>query len=146
MQGNRGRDTSPERQLRRLLHRRGLRYRVDVRVDPGIRSRADILFPSARVAVFVDGCFWHRCAIHGTSPVSNSEYWQAKLARNVERDRETAHALKTAGWTVVRVWEHERPDEAADRIEAIVRSSELSRHPDNRLAPSSPLPTICSSA
>ena len=124
MQGNRGRDTTPELELRRQLHRRGLRYRVDARVDRGIRSRPDIVFPSARVAVFVDGCFWHRCPRHGTAPAVNSEYWRAKLARNVERDRETDQLLAAAGWRVIRIWEHERPDAAAVRIERVVRTGQ----------------------
>lgn len=77
--------------------------------EPGIRRRADILFTKARVAVFVDGCFWHKCPVHGTEPKANAEWWRAKLQRNVERDRDTDRRLEEAGWTVIRLWEHEDP-------------------------------------
>jgi DNA mismatch endonuclease (patch repair protein) len=104
--------------LRRELHRRGLRYRVNVPPIRGLRCRADIVFSNRRVAVFVDGCFWHSCPEHGTTPVTNQSYWCAKLARNLERDRANDRALAEAGWTVVRVWEHESPLAAADRVVA----------------------------
>jgi DNA mismatch endonuclease (patch repair protein) len=122
MQGNRSRDTAPELALRRVLHRRGLRYRINATAQPGIRCRADIVFRCPRVAVFVDGCFWHCYPTHGTRPATNAEYWQAKLARNVERDRRTDLALEAADWTVIRVWEHEQAAAAADLIEGIVRA------------------------
>lgn len=115
-------DTAPELSLRRALHRRGLRYRVHQRVVPALRSRADIVFRPARIAVYVDGCFWHSCPVHGTLPKSNAEFWTAKLAANRRRDEATDEALRTAGWLSIRVWEHEDPDAAADRIEALVRS------------------------
>lgn len=121
MRGNRSRDTGPELALRRLLHRRGLRYRVDFAPLPGVRRRADIVFTRAKVAVFVDGCFWHSCPEHGTTPVRNADYWVPKLQRNQDRDRETDAQLVTAGWTVVRVWEHEPVDSAAERVEQVVR-------------------------
>src|SRR5438309_7395046 len=105
MQRQRTRDTAPEIALRSELHRRGLRYRVDCAPLPGLRRRADVVFRSARVAVYVDGCFWHACDAHGTLPRSNAFYWEAKLARNVERDRETDSRLTEAGWVVIRVWE-----------------------------------------
>lgn len=114
------RDTAPELLLRRRLHAAGLRYRVHRQPIPNVRRTADIVFVGARVAVFVDGCFWHACPEHGTSPKTNSEWWTAKLAGNVERDAETNRLLADAGWTVVRVWEHEEPDEVADRVGAIV--------------------------
>jgi DNA mismatch endonuclease (patch repair protein) len=116
------RDTVPEMMLRRHLHASGARYRVHVRPLPGVRRIADIVFPRARVAVFVDGCFWHRCPEHATDPKSNSEWWSAKLARNVERDAETDDLLAEAGWLTVRVWEHEDPEAAARRIVRAVRS------------------------
>lgn len=116
MQGNRRRDTRPEMRIRRALHALGYRYRVDRAPLPSLRRRADIVFTRQRVAVFVDGCFWHRCPRHGTSPRSNAEYWQAKIARNVERDRETDADLRDSGWRVVRVWEHEPVGEAVDRV------------------------------
>lgn len=116
----RTRDTGPEMALRRELHRRGMRYRVDASPLGG-RRRADILFTKARVAVFVDGCFWHGCLHHKTRPKHNAVWWQEKINRNVARDREVDAELERAGWTVVRVWEHEDPARAADRVEARVR-------------------------
>ena len=113
----RTRDTAPELALRRLLHARGLRYRVDMAPLPGLRRRADIVFTRARLAVFVDGCFWHRCPQHGTSPKSNTDWWRDKLDRNVRRDRDTDRALAEAGWQVLRVWEHEPPETAAGEIQ-----------------------------
>lgn len=123
MRGNRGRDTQPELALRSCLHRRGLRFRKERKPLPGVRCRADILFPGVRLAVFVDGCFWHRCPIHGTVPRSNTAYWQGKLASNVARDRRIDALLEAANWTVVRVWEHEDAEYAADRIECFVRAN-----------------------
>lgn len=124
MSRQRRRDTDAEMMLRRLLHARGLRYRVD-RPLPGMpRRRADLMFPAQRVAVFVDGCFWHGCPEHKTEPKKNGAWWATKLARNVERDRETDAHLAELGWTVVRVWEHEEPACAADAVEAVVRSGE----------------------
>jgi len=116
------RDTRPELELRRELHVRGLRYRVDVTPDSRLRGRADILFRSARVAVYVDGCFWHSCPEHGVLPKGNREWWRAKLEATVLRDRAAESTLRRLGWTVVRVWEHEDPVTAADRVEAAVRS------------------------
>jgi DNA mismatch endonuclease (patch repair protein) len=110
------RDTRPELMLRRILHRRGLRYRVDVAVVKGLRRKADIVFRGARVAVFVHGCFWHGCPEHATWPKANAAWWRAKIERNRERDRETERALDADGWTVVRVWEHEAADAAAARV------------------------------
>ncbi len=119
------RDTAPEMALRRRLHAAGFRYRVDHRPVPGLRRRADLVFTRRRVAVFVDGCFWHRCPQHGTRPSSNAEWWEAKLARNAERDAETNRLLTDAGWRVVRIWEHEDPETA---VEKVVRAlSEASR-------------------
>ena len=117
----RTRDTAAEWSLRRLLHARGLRYRVDA-VLPGLpRRRADILFPRQKLAVFVDGCFWHGCPEHKTAPKTNAAWWATKLARNVERDRETDAHLVELGWTVLRIWEHEDPERAADLVAAAVR-------------------------
>jgi DNA mismatch endonuclease, patch repair protein len=117
----RRRDTAPELELRSELHRRGLRYRVDRRPLKGIPSRADLVFGPAKVAVYVDGCFWHSCPEHGTMPRSNEAFWQQKLSRNQERDAATNAALAEQGWTVVRVWEHEEIEPAANRVEAAVR-------------------------
>jgi DNA mismatch endonuclease (patch repair protein) len=116
------RDTLPERALRSELHRRGLRFRVDRAPVKGLRSRADVVFGPARVAVYVDGCFWHSCPEHGTRPKANAEWWEQKLKRNQERDAETDRVLREHGWEVVRIWEHEDPAEAASRVEAAVRS------------------------
>ena len=119
----RRRDTAPELELRSELHRRGLRYRVDRRPLKGIPSRADLVFGPAKVAVYVDGCFWHSCPEHGTMPRSNEAFWQDKLGRNRERDAAVNEALAAQGWTVVRIWEHEEIDTAADRVEAAVHES-----------------------
>ncbi|MCL8251356.1 very short patch repair endonuclease [Aeromicrobium fastidiosum] len=117
MLGNKGRDTKPELALRSSLHRAGLRFRKDYRLDVGgLRCRPDIAFTRLRVAVFVDGCFWHCCPEHGVSPKRNSEYWGPKLRRNVERDALQTKALIAAGWTVIRVWEHEPIAEALQRV------------------------------
>jgi DNA mismatch endonuclease (patch repair protein) len=114
------RDTKPEVRLRSILHRRGLRYRVDARPVPTLRRTADIVFGPARVAVMVDGCYWHGCPEHHRPSTRNADWWREKIESNVRRDRDTDDALARAGWLVVRVWEHEEPDEAADRIAEIV--------------------------
>jgi len=116
------RDTAPELALRSELHRRGLRFRVDRAPVPGVRSRADVVLGPARVAVYVDGCFWHSCPEHATTPRANAEFWEHKLTRNRERDAETNQKLSEYGWAVVRIWEHEDPVEAADRVAGVVRS------------------------
>lgn len=116
MQSNRGRDTAPELRLRSRLHALGLRYFVNRRPVKAVRRTADIVFPRLRIAVFVDGCFWHSCPVHGTSPATNSLFWIGKLERTEERDRETDAILGAAGWTVVRIWEHEDPEVAAAKI------------------------------
>jgi DNA mismatch endonuclease (patch repair protein) len=120
MRGNRKRDTRPELALRSELHRRGLRYRIDSEPVKGLRCRADIVFRRQKVAVFVDGCFWHGCPEHGTSPKTNASYWSAKIARNVERDQLNEAKLSEAGWVVIRVWEHEPPTDAASRIARVL--------------------------
>ncbi|MGY1722736.1 very short patch repair endonuclease [Blastococcus sp. SYSU DS0533] len=113
------RDTGPEVALRRELHARGLRFRTQYRDIPG---RPDIAFTRARLAVFVDGCFWHRCPQHSSLPKTNAAWWEAKLEGNVTRDRRQDQQLLDAGWTVIRVWEHEPVDVASDRIEAMWRA------------------------
>ena len=122
MLANRGRHTRPELSVRRALFARGLRYRLHRRPLAGLRAEADIVFAREKVAVFVDGCFWHRCPEHGVLPKSNRTFWLTKLETNVARDRRSDLELFTNGWTVVRVWEHEPVHEAADRIEAAVRA------------------------
>lgn len=120
MSRQRRRDTAPEVELRKLLHRRGLRFRVEYPLPSMPRRRADIAFTRARIAVFVDGCFWHSCPQHGTMPATRREWWEAKLEANVSRDRDTDERLRDLGWESLRVWEHEDPNEASDRIAAIV--------------------------
>ncbi|MFA9431177.1 very short patch repair endonuclease [Egicoccus sp. AB-alg2] len=113
--------TKPEMLIRRKLHRRGWRYRVDTApLATYRRRRADIVFTRLRVAVFVDGCFWHSCPDHATRPKANAEWWRAKLQANVERDRDTDARLREAGWEVVRIWEHEPAEDAVERIERIL--------------------------
>ncbi len=121
MQRQRRKDTAPELTLRSLLHRGGLRFRVDYSL-PGTRRRADIVFPWVQVAVFVDGCFWHGCSEHGSWPKANAEWWREKIETNQHRDRDTEARLAAAGWSVIRVWEHEDPAVAAERIAEVVRS------------------------
>ncbi len=118
MQANRRTDTGPEMRLRSALHREGRRFRKDypIRVEGGRRIKVDIAFPGARLAVFVDGCFWHRCPEHATEPKANRDFWRAKLDRNVARDREVDRALRNAGWRVVRIWEHESVEGAVALI------------------------------
>lgn len=122
MQGNRARDTRPERTLRSALHRRGLRFRKHGRPLPDVRFEADIVFRRDRIAVAVDGCLWHGCPEHGLRPGRNGDYWREKIARNIARDKRNAAALRRAGWTLIRVWEHDDPDRAAARIERRIRA------------------------
>ena len=123
MRGNRSRDTKPEVALRSLLHRRGLRFRKHCSVVQGLRCRPDIVFPKARVAVEVRGCFWHLCPQDAVLPKSNLEYWIPKVEGNVERDRRNEAALADAGWKLLVVWEHDDLIDACERIETAVRSS-----------------------
>jgi DNA mismatch endonuclease (patch repair protein) len=120
MVGNRPRDTAPELAVRSAAHKLGLRFRVAARPVPGLRRTADLVFPRLQLAVFVDGCFWHGCPMHATSPSLNRDFWRTKLERNRARDRETDAVLETAGWSILRVWEHEDPQEAALRIRCVV--------------------------
>ena len=123
MMGNRSRDTSPELRVRSLVHGRGLRYRVAQRPIPTLRRTADLVFRSAKVAVFIDGCYWHGCDLHYTEPRTNTEYWRDKIDGNRRRDRETDACLAEAGWIVLRHWEHEAPEGVADQIEVAVRTA-----------------------
>ncbi|WP_254704803.1 very short patch repair endonuclease [Rhodococcus pyridinivorans] len=123
MRANRRVNTKPEREIRSALHRRGLRFRKDYRLDlDAARVRPDIVFTAKRVAVFVDGCFWHACPIHGRNPAVNEWYWSPKLQKNVERDRRADRALADAGWVVVRIWEHEAIEAAVDRVLEILEN------------------------
>ncbi|MFE7568104.1 very short patch repair endonuclease [Streptomyces sp. NPDC057539] len=122
MQAIRSRDTAPERLIRRLVHAQGLRYRVAARPLPDLRRTADMVFRPAKVAVFIDGCYWHGCPDHYVPPKTNSGYWSDKVARNMARDRDTDQRLTDAGWTVLRFWEHESPDTCALQITREVRN------------------------
>lgn len=119
------RDTAPEMLLRRELHRRGLRYRVVTKVPGNNRRTIDIAFPRQRLAVFVDGCFWHSCPEHGTQPSANSAWWTTKLRANRDRDADTDRLLAEAGWQVLRIWEHETPADAADRVQEALGGSDI---------------------
>jgi DNA mismatch endonuclease (patch repair protein) len=121
MQATRRRDTPAEIALRSELHRRGLRYRIDQSPIPDVRRRADLIFISARVAVFVDGCFWHACPEHATWPKVNAAWWRTKIEGNRLRDRDTDAMLVRSGWAVYRVWSHDNPKHAARKIETAVR-------------------------
>src|SRR5215217_3695651 len=116
----RGINTKPELRLRSALHRRGLRFRVGTRPLKSLRRTADITFGRIRVAVMVDGCFWHGCSEHHRPSSQNSAWWKTKIEGNTRRDRETDRILTQAGWLVIRIWEHEAVDSAADRIAAEV--------------------------
>lgn len=122
MRATRQRDTPPEMALRSALHGMGLRFRVQRSPVSGLRRRADVVFGPSRVAVFVDGCFWHGCPEHGTWPRTNAEWWREKIESNRKRDQNTDARLAEAGWLSVRVWAHENPTEAAGKIAAIVRA------------------------
>jgi DNA mismatch endonuclease (patch repair protein) len=123
MLATRRRDTPAEVALRSALHRMGLRFRVDRPPLEGSRRRADIVFTRARVAVFVDGCFWHSCPQHATQPKVNVKWWAEKLEQNRRRDADTTRVLTEAGWTVLRFWEHEDPDLAAEMVRRAVVSA-----------------------
>jgi DNA mismatch endonuclease (patch repair protein) len=128
MVANRSKDTTPEIRLRKELYRRGLRYRKHAKLDVlGNRWSVDIAFPRQRVAVFVDGCFWHGCPEHMTWPKANADWWQAKIERTRSRDRGTTERLVRADWHVIRLWEHEPVGAAADQIEARLAASVATR-------------------
>lgn len=140
-------DTAPELALRRALHSRGWRYFVDRTIE-GTRCRPDLSFPRLRVAVFVDGCFWHYCEEHAQLPRRNGDYWLDKLLGNRRRDVTTTSRLERAGWSVVRVWEHEPLREAAGKVEAELLSARrrlgVSHGPAERTGPDEPAhPSTC---
>jgi DNA mismatch endonuclease, patch repair protein len=123
MRGNRSRDTKPEKRLRSQLHALGLRYRVGQRPIPAVRRTADVVFTRSRIAVFVDGCYWHGCPDHYRPARKNSEFWAQKISANRQRDTDTDRILSEAGWRVIRVWEHEDPLDAAQRIARLLSTS-----------------------
>lgn len=116
MQRQKRRDTGCEMAVRRQLHTEGIRYRVDFRPLSDERFRVDIGWKSRRIAVFIDGCFWHACPEHVTIPKRNAEWWETKLMANSARDRRTDEVLRSRGWTVLRFWEHEPPGDVAAAI------------------------------
>lgn len=137
MQANRGRDTVPELRVRSAVHAFGLRYRVNARPLPGLRRTADLVFRPSRVAVFVDGCFWHGCPLHYTRPSANEGFWAEKVRRNIGRDLETTWALESEGWLVLRFWEHEDPADVAAAVREQVearRGHRADRHRQHALA------------
>lgn len=129
MQGNRSRDTAPELLVRRAVHAMGLRYRVAVRPERDLRRTADLVFTRARIAVFIDGCYWHGCPEHYIEPKRNVDYWRPKIARNRERDEETTAALTARGWRVLRFWSHEDPLAVAAAISAAVNGPTATTEP-----------------
>lgn len=122
MQTQRRRDTTCEMSVRRRLHHMGFRYRVDYRPEATLRRSADIVFSRQRIAVFIDGCFWHGCPEHGTTPKSNGDWWAAKIERTRQRDLDTTSILISRGWTVLRFWEHQSPDEVASEVAQAVEA------------------------
>ncbi|MET9259102.1 very short patch repair endonuclease [Amycolatopsis sp. NPDC004079] len=116
MSKQKSRNTGIEMALRKILHAAGFRYRVHRRPVKGVRREADLVFGPSRVAVFVDGCFWHGCPEHGTWPKNNADYWRTKIETNRRRDANTDQLLLEAGWLSVRIWEHEASDVAASRV------------------------------
>jgi DNA mismatch endonuclease, patch repair protein len=121
MSKQKSRNTGIEMALRKILHGAGLRYRVHRRPIKGVRREADLVFGPARVAVFVDGCFWHGCPEHGTWPKNNADFWREKIETNRRRDADTDTRLQDAGWLALRIWEHETAETAADRVIIAVR-------------------------
>jgi len=121
MQSTRQRNTAAETLVRSLLHRMGLRYRIHICPIKQLHRKADIVFPRLKIAVYIDGCFWHGCPIHATWPKANAEFWRNKIESNQRRDLDTNERLREAGWTVIRAWEHEEAEEAALRIAEAVQ-------------------------
>ncbi|WP_405491422.1 very short patch repair endonuclease [Nocardia sp. NBC_00511] len=133
MRANRRADTKPEVVLRSALHRLGFRYRKDFRLDLGqMKVRPDIVFTARKVAVFVDGCFWHVCPEHGRQPTTNEWYWAPKLRRNIARDRAADDALVAAGWQVIRLWEHEDLADAVGVVTGVLSGG--SEHVSDHMA------------
>lgn len=130
MHNTRQRDTPVEMRVRLLLLERRLAFEVDRSIAGVTRSRPDLVFLEERVAVFLDGCFWHSCPVHGTTPHANRGWWLEKLAANVKRDRRHDRELRTAGWLVLRFWEHEDPILVVDTIEDRVRERRSSTRPN----------------
>lgn len=122
MSRQKSRDTGPEIAVRRLLHAQRVRYRVDVKLEADMRTRADLAWRGIRLAVFIDGCFWHGCPEHATRPAANRDWWAQKLDANIARDRRTDDTLRRRGWIVRRFWEHQSPEEIADELIEEIRA------------------------
>jgi DNA mismatch endonuclease (patch repair protein) len=120
MQAMRQRDTDCEVLIRRALLARGLRYRVNCRVSKMNKAQPDIVFSTAKVAIFIDGCYWHACSLHGTAPKNNAKWWADKFQANRTRDARADSMLRSEGWKVIRVWEHEDPSDVVHRIVAAI--------------------------
>lgn len=123
MQAQKAKDTKPEVALRRELHRRGIRFRKSGPLPGMPRRSADIMWSGRKVAVFIDGCYWHGCPEHFHTPKTNTEWWLAKIRRNQNRDASTTAALEERGWKVLRLWEHVPTTEAADLVEKVLAST-----------------------
>lgn len=121
MKSNRGKDTKLELRVRRALHARGLRYRLQRKVPGSTRRTIDIAFPRQRVAVFIDGCFWHGCPVHHTVSKTNASFWADKVRRNRARDADTDQLLADHGWTSARFWEHQSTEEIVEEVVRLVR-------------------------
>lgn len=123
MRSNKRRDTALELAMRSALHRAGFRFRVDLPIlVAGARTvRPDVVFTKQRIAIFIDGCFWHGCPVHGTTPATNQAYWGPKIEENRQRDARNTRELAADGWTVIRVWEHEQPPWLVERVHAAMR-------------------------
>ena len=130
MRGNRSRDTKPELAVRRLLYAEGFRYRVNFRPVPSLRRTADIVFTTSRIAVFIDGCYWHGCPEHYVPSKSNVEYWRSKIEANVTRDAETTAVLSSAGWSVLRYWSHDCPADIVNSIREVVHGGRRALRPN----------------
>lgn len=126
MQSNKPRDNRLELAIRSAVHGAGLRYRTHVRPVSGVRCEADLIFTRRRIAVFIDGCFWHACPEHATWPATNAGWWRRKIEENAARDRRNDTELRQAGWTVLRIWEHEGIDRTVNRIVEVVGAFERS--------------------
>lgn len=131
MRSNRSRDTSLELRVRRALHGAGLRYRVDCAPIAGLRTRADVVFTKRHIAIYLDGCFWHGCPDHGSTPTAHADYWRPKLDRNRTRDQDVTRKLQDAGWTVLRFWEHEPVDAIIETIMKTLDDQRVLRVPGN---------------
>ena len=138
----RKRDNGPEMAVRRLLHARGARYRVCFRIPEQRRRTIDIAFVRARLAVYIDGCFWHGCPEHLHMPKANSDWWVAKLAMNQARDASATAQLRSLGWTVLRFWEHESPEEVVRQVVATLEARTQGRPPRDSGTRSSLRPAI----